>query len=256
MCLFEYVINNDLANVTNALQNGHLTDIFNKYNETPLYIAAKRGCFEITKALLFFGADPNFTHTGDDPPLHLAIENGHIKTAKLILASPKIDINKQNLHGTTALLLAVQIGMPRLVKLILVRNADPNLKNKYNMSPLIISILNENIEISRILIMFGSDVNEYYEKKNIIMYAIEKKSPNIITAILNAHDFDVNAISRDSYRYSPLMIAIQCNNAFAVGQLLENKNISIYYKNNIGNDALSCALGKNNIMNMILNHAN
>ncbi|MEM7013401.1 MAG: ankyrin repeat domain-containing protein [Verrucomicrobiota bacterium] len=87
----------------------------------------------MVKLLLEAGADPN--GEPNNPPLTSAAFRGSPLTTKLLLAQPNIDINKRDIDGQTALLIAVSRGHDVIVALLLEAGADSSIPNKHGETP-------------------------------------------------------------------------------------------------------------------------
>ena len=110
----------------------------------PLHYAARQGSLAATVALLEKGADPNeVTLSEQSTPLVLAIANGHLDVAK-VLVEHNADVNKANVMGVAPLYATIDVAwVPHewspepviaqektnyldLMKLILEHGANPN----------------------------------------------------------------------------------------------------------------------------------
>lgn len=87
----------------------------------------------MVKLLLEAGADPNGTR--NHPVLTSAAYRGTVRSIQLLLAHPKIEVNKRDIDGQTALLVAAKRGHTRIVELLLEAGADPSLKNERGETP-------------------------------------------------------------------------------------------------------------------------
>jgi ankyrin repeat protein len=76
--------------------------------------------------------------------------HGHYESVKLILAEKKIDINAEDVHGNTALMMASiggEKGYVNIVNLLIDYHADVNAQNNVGYTALMGAILNGHIEI-------------------------------------------------------------------------------------------------------------
>ncbi len=102
-----------------------------KFNETPLHIAATAGQSEITELLLKEGADIQARSMSEKTPLHKAVFFGQFDTVKL-LVEKGADVNARDKSGYTPLhSSASNRASLEIAKFLLEKGADPNAKSKY-----------------------------------------------------------------------------------------------------------------------------
>lgn len=87
---------------------------------TPLHIACDRGDESTVLLLLKKGAKIDNTLLNGDTPLHVAVRCGHTKVVEVLLE--QIDIKKWNLFGSSAFLLAAELGRKDIMKLLASNN--------------------------------------------------------------------------------------------------------------------------------------
>ena len=144
---------------------------------------------DLVKFLIKKGADANFYHKEGGYPLenaaHLAsddifdylepltnlkvkyrifitstVNHEHKILQRLIASSIDVDSPKEYESGRTALIIAVQQGDDRIVKMLLIAGANPNLKDKDSgTTPLISSVRRQYVYMTRLLLENGADVN-------------------------------------------------------------------------------------------------
>ncbi|KAL7286755.1 hypothetical protein TKK_0018900 [Trichogramma kaykai] len=128
---------------------------------TPLSLAASGGYVNIIKLLLSHGAEIN-SRTGSKlgiSPLMLAAMNGHTSAVKLLLDMGS-DINAQiETNRNTALTLACFQGRHEVVSLLLDRKANIEHRAKTGLTPLMEAASGGYIEVGKVLISKGADVN-------------------------------------------------------------------------------------------------
>ena len=88
-------------------------------NFSPLHIAVRNNDVASAKELLLHGADVNASTRGGSTALCRAAQAGHAQVMKLLLEHPNIEINQQRKTGRTALFLAVQNGHRECVQLLI-----------------------------------------------------------------------------------------------------------------------------------------
>lgn len=128
---------------------------------TPLSLAASGGYVSIIKLLLNQGAEIN-SRTGSKlgiSPLMLAAMNGHTPAVRLLLDMGS-DINAQiETNRNTALTLACFQGRHEVVSLLLDRKANVEHRAKTGLTPLMEAASGGYIEVGRVLLDKGADVN-------------------------------------------------------------------------------------------------
>lgn len=128
---------------------------------TPLSLAASGGYVNIIKLLLTHGAEIN-SRTGSKlgiSPLMLAAMNGHTAAVKMLLDMGS-DINAQiETNRNTALTLACFQGRHEVVSLLLDRKANVEHRAKTGLTPLMEAASGGYIEVGRVLLDKGADVN-------------------------------------------------------------------------------------------------
>ena len=115
-------------------------DISNKFGETPLMIASIEGNLPVAKALIQ-GRKAKVDHIGWTP-LHYACAKGQLEIAQYLLANGAI-VDSLSPGNTTPLMMAVQSGNEILVKLLLDKGADLQLRNSQGLSAIDIAVIYE-----------------------------------------------------------------------------------------------------------------
>jgi ankyrin repeat protein len=115
-------------NVIDALLNDKRVDVdlSNKSGETPLMMASIEGNLPLVKTLVL-GHKAQLDHIGWTP-LHYACAKGHLEVAQFLVANGAI-VDSLSVGNTTPLMMAVQSGNEQLVKFLLDKGADLQLKN-------------------------------------------------------------------------------------------------------------------------------
>lgn len=110
------------------------------------------------------GADINWSDKYDLTALHYSSAKGNIEIVNHLLSQNDIDPNPQDIHGSTPLDLAVANGHIDVVKSLLKKGADPNIKDQNGKTALHIAAVslgkNEIMaEIMKELLNAGADIN-------------------------------------------------------------------------------------------------
>ena len=115
-------------------------DISNKFGETPLMIASIEGNFPVVKVLVQ-GRKAQVDHIGWTP-LHYACSRGHLEVAQYLLINGAI-VDSMSPGNTTPLMMAVQSGNEQLVKLLLDKGADLQVRNTNGLTAIDIAVIYE-----------------------------------------------------------------------------------------------------------------
>ena len=169
--IHEAARNGDRISVRRILDNDPaMVDARNRYDQTPLHLAAEEGHAEVVKLLLSQGADveardyylgcealwaefvedtpelfghfslarellSSFYYQNGCTPLHLAAEAGHTDVARLLL-SHGADVNAEDIWYQMPLHLAATNGHMHMTELLIVQDADVNRRDEQGETPL------------------------------------------------------------------------------------------------------------------------
>jgi len=152
-------------------------------NITPLYAAIKYGTSKAVK--LFIETDVNANHNKDETLLHYAAKVGNLDVMRLLLGKG-IDVNVKQNDGTTPLHLASLYNIDsNVVKFLLDNGADVNAKSDYGTTPLHSVANRDSFEAVKLFLENGADSNA---KDNhgytSLHYAAHKGSVNVIKLLL------------------------------------------------------------------------
>ena len=133
--------------VTELLINDKRTDVdlSNKYGETPLMMASIDGDLPVVKTLVL-QKKAMVNHIGWTP-LHYACTKGNLEVAQFLIAIGAM-VDGLSPGNTTALMMAVQSGNEQLVKLLLDKGADLQLRNANGLSAIDIADIYDKPGIS------------------------------------------------------------------------------------------------------------
>ena len=129
--------------------------------------ASEKGNFADVQAVLTDGADINATEVREDSGVYvrgltalmMASTNGRTEVVKLLL-DKGAEVNLKNNYGITALFMASANGHTEIVKLLLDKGAEVNVKNTDDgVTALFMASANGHTGIVKLLLDKGADVN-------------------------------------------------------------------------------------------------
>ncbi|XP_061185019.1 uncharacterized protein LOC133193035 [Saccostrea echinata] len=231
-------------------------------------IASGEGYLEIVEELIKHGADVNLCDLNGKSPLCYASNSGHLETVKYLLQNDadinvgtsclssacesghlnvveflidKIDVNKVNDICYPALHCASAQGHLDIVEYLVEHEADVNLMNSANESPLYSATENGqlHLEIVRELIKRGADVNLCDDNGASPLFLASKSGHLDIVKILLQNDADINVGA------SCLSSACKSGHLDVVKFLIDKLDVNKV--NDICDPALHCASGQGHI---------
>ncbi|KAI4455209.1 molting protein mlt-4 [Holotrichia oblita] len=206
----KHMYNNDCIQL--LLEHGADVNCRNTLGETPLFGAVKINDKQKMEILLNAGANVNIQDEYGNTALHIATEyeGKHNTEMVKMLLDTNANVNIVNESGDTPLHKAVSAGNEDAVRLILQHQAEVFLTNCRQETPLLPSVMKEQITIMNILL--NEEVNPNM---------IEDSAPPVNLALKNATETD--------------------------GDISLKYRICINTESLSGNTALSCAIKKENV---------
>lgn len=152
------VMSGDIDEVRLLLDAGAETDLLTDASgATPLHIALEYGQFDIARLLLKRGANPLAKRDSRQSALHALamsqIVTKHRTTAKqriemsALMLSKGVELNAQDVQGTTPLMWAALAGDRDLVQFLLARGADASVKNKRGKTAVDLARSKQHMEV-------------------------------------------------------------------------------------------------------------
>ena len=158
--------NGDLNRVRELLEKSVDVNARSEVGHTALMVAAHAGHLEVVKALLNAKADPNIRaltfHAGEFLTLMAAMNRCNKDWEKILdaMIAAGGEINPK-VFSSSPLTYAITRYEPVLVKALIARGADVNLKNTVGATPLMTAVMSRGatVENVKLLLAAGADVN-------------------------------------------------------------------------------------------------
>ncbi|PQE19083.1 hypothetical protein CJF30_00007439 [Rutstroemia sp. NJR-2017a BBW] len=135
-----------------------LSQVGERWFDSPLLDAVKTGHIEMVRSLLDHGADINWS--GSMTPLVAAAETGQVAVMKLLLdRGANIDQGFYNTARVSPLVAAVKAGQVAVVKLLLDRGANIDSSDVLGLTPLHAAVEAGEVAVMKLLLNRGADIN-------------------------------------------------------------------------------------------------
>ncbi|KAH0525986.1 hypothetical protein TsFJ059_009372 [Trichoderma semiorbis] len=234
------------------LSHGAPIDAKGLSNQTSLETACLAGNFAAAESLLRHRDFRDYI-TLDIPvqPLMIAIQQGHYKIAEALLRHGA-DPNLQEQGGQTALWMAVVHERIDFCRLLLAYKADPSLALKDSeITPLISAVINKSMELVKLLVENGADVNQPLDNECTPVYMATFNDDIEMVRYLLSHNADPN-IAR-SNGITPLWLAAQQGYS-EVARLLAEAKADVHATDDAGWTPLHAVFDTTETVRVLLEH--
>lgn len=160
------------------------------------------------KLLIDHGADPNTCNRCGITPLMRACREQNVQAVRFLLRhGADLDIEcPPRFEQKRAIHFAIQVGNLELMEILLQNGASRSRTENYRYSPLHEAILKDNVDICKLMLEYGSDVNErtesYATPVMLVCGTEGLKNRRQLLEVLLSNGADVNALSdRVSYTH-------------------------------------------------------
>lgn len=165
-----------------------LVNIKDTKGSVPIFYAIRYKNRYALQELLTNGADTNYKNNENVNALHLAILKKDVTMVKMLIKYIKNLDARTNL-GSSALHLACNFQLTEIVKILLESGANQNIiEFEYDLYPIFYAVVQNNIEITKLLIEYKANPNHQdYAGNTIIHYAIMNKHNELLDLIISSY---------------------------------------------------------------------
>jgi ankyrin repeat protein len=195
----------------------------------------KEAHLEMIKELIHLGVNVDALDNDNENAFFLVTRSENRGLIESFLEGCQVDLNHQNNHGDTVLLILVLNGIRNsdLIKLYLEKGANPNLENKTGKT--VIEIL--------IDIILYSENRKPLDFEYEILLNEDAEYANVLENILRNYNVDINKLNSNS---EPLFFDSIVHFNFKLFKLLRIKNINLNQRDKDGNNIIFKLMDYNN----------
>jgi ankyrin repeat protein len=198
--------------LTHGANPNHLSTSMGR---TALLVATRSNHIDIVQLLIAHGADLTQSYIGPErdkgaAPLHIAAKFGYVHLVELFLKLGANPNTAKTVNGYTPLLFATQYHRHHIMYLLLLAGANPNDQSTRGLIPIHNAAHNGDINMLFLLSSFGADLSVLMHGQNAQVIATKR-----------GHVVCANWLFAVK-EWSPLRIAINCRQRFAVKHLLQH----------------------------------
>lgn len=183
-----------------------------------LMVAANNGYDNEVLRLLNKGADVNAENWEGITPLMFAVQNNHLKVARILLLN-NANPNLKPDYAPSALITAVNNGFLQMSELLLQFLANPDITDNEGSTPLMYAAANGDVLMIDMLLYYLVDINKIDNFGNTALHVASYYGQDEAIEFLIEHGALLNAT--DENGFSPLHCAIQNNHVSATILLIE-----------------------------------
>lgn len=178
------------------LQKKAEIDLCGRGCDSALILACRLGYIQMIDALLEHGADINLTRNDGESALSVTTASGRVRNSKLtnilkLLLEKGADPNIKNSQGIPVIFSTIvpkavheAEGCLEILELLLSAGADPNSVDHEGVSLLAATVETGNVTFVELLIKKGADVHSTDGRYSCLMIAIERRSSQMIDLLL------------------------------------------------------------------------
>jgi ankyrin repeat protein len=151
---------NDVKVADLLMAAGARADNADSNGVTPLHLACQNASMVMVDHLLKAGANPNLATSTGETPVMTAAQSGNADVLKLLIGRGANVNAQESVRGQTALMLAIAGNHDEAGRVLIEKHADVKARSKNRFTPLLFAAQQGNVQLARILIATGADLNE------------------------------------------------------------------------------------------------
>ncbi|XP_031561478.1 transient receptor potential cation channel subfamily A member 1 homolog [Actinia tenebrosa] len=206
-----------------------LVEECDKYENTPLHIAARKGYVRIIALLFKYEACIDSKNDEGATPLHLAAKYGKIRSVCALLNRDPSIINDEDDGSNTPLHLAALYGHSTVVKELLDRGAAVDARNATLWTPLDCAAARGCVEVATVLLQHDCPVDPTDKSKTTPLHLASREGHVEMVKLLMSHKAKINL--KDSAGKNCLDIAIENNHKEVVQTIINHADWKKAMKN-------------------------
>jgi len=206
--------------------------------ELKLIQASESGNSDSVLLLLNKKVDVNCKGWDGMTPLHYAVQNGKLKTSKILISNGS-KVNPLDIDNRSPLLLAVHFNHLEIAEFLIQSGADPNIKDFEGLTPLFYAAAYGDLLLTDMFLFYGGKQKvKDPDGKTPFMVAIWGGYPQI-AELLKKYGANINSL--DNQGNSSLVLAIQNQDTVCIDSLL-SWGVDLETESNKGLTALELAI--------------
>lgn len=214
---------------------------------TALHNAIMAGADRAVESLANHGADIEAICPDDSRPLLLAVLGGRPANVKSILAHfPSID---ERWLGTTALHQAAEEGQAEIARLLVEHGANVHLSTQFGMDPLFLAVKSKNVEIVKLMLEREANPNlkRAEDPPTPLHWAAKERDIEVMRTLLEA---GAEVDMTDWEGNTPLFFVVEADDLEAT-KLLLSYGASIRIQRRDGDTAFDIAKGNQEMIDLL-----
>ena len=187
---------------------------------TPLHIAVTSANLDFVELLVNKGANLFAGDRNGVLPLHLAIQYGRLRAAKLLMARMGKKVHAHDANRTTPLHLAAQYGRGVLAAKLIDLKGKISVRNGYGLTPLHYAASGGHEDLIELLIENGAKINATNNQGVTPLYlAARDNRKRVVVLLLSEKSIDIDVANEEGM--TSLSVALANGNGEISGRLLQ-----------------------------------